>query len=73
MKQFKEYLTEAKKTYPFKIGVAGDLADDFESQMKACLGKFEVANCSSGKKNTYSRTSIRFPTTRKYGSNLLGV
>lgn len=61
MKQFKEYLTEAKKTYPFKIGVAGDLADDFESKMKACLEKFEVSNCSAGKKTPIQERPLDFP------------
>jgi hypothetical protein len=34
MKTFKEYLTESKKVYNFKIKVAGDLPEDFEKNLK---------------------------------------
>ena len=30
MKTFREYLAESKKTYPFKVRVAGDLPENFE-------------------------------------------
>ena len=38
MKTFKEYLTESKKTYPFRVKVAGELPENFEKKLKECLG-----------------------------------
>lgn len=39
MKKFKEYLAEAKKTFDFKIKIAGDVPENFESNFK---NKFET-------------------------------
>lgn len=44
MKSFKEYLTESKKTYDFKIKIAGDVTGDQESTMKRLLGRFTIEN-----------------------------
>ena len=46
MKNFKEYLFENKKTYDFKIKVAGNLPEKFESTLKTILEKYGVANMS---------------------------
>ena len=37
MKTFKEYLAEGKKSYSFKIKVAGELPEDFQSNLKTSL------------------------------------
>ena len=39
MKTFKEYLAESKKTYPFRLKVAGDLPENFVNDLKDCIGK----------------------------------
>lgn len=44
MKSFKEYLTESKKTYDFRIKIAGDVSADQESTMKRLLGRFTNEN-----------------------------
>lgn len=38
MKTFKEYLLESKKSYPFRVKVAGELPEGFEKKLKECLG-----------------------------------
>ena len=43
MKLFKEYLTESKKTYEFKIGLAGDMAEGFQDKLETALKKFDVS------------------------------
>ena len=35
MKSFKEYLTESKKTYEFKVKIAGNIPKDFATNLKA--------------------------------------
>ena len=42
MKSFKEYLTESKKTYDFRIKIAGDLPEGADKMMKTALEKFGV-------------------------------
>lgn len=46
MKNFKDYLVESKKTYSFKVKVAGDLPEKFESTLKTALEKWGVSNMS---------------------------
>ena len=42
MSTFTKYLTEAAKSYDYKIKVAGQISDDFGTRMETCLQKFEV-------------------------------
>lgn len=46
MKSFKEYLAESKKTYSFRVKVAGDLPEKFESNLKSSLEKWSVVDMS---------------------------
>ena len=47
MSTFTKYLTEAAKSYDYKIKVAGDIDKDFATRMETCLQKFEVAKMSA--------------------------
>ena len=40
MKSFKEYLTESKKTYSFRIKVAGEIPESFEDKLHASLSRY---------------------------------
>jgi hypothetical protein len=64
MKSFREYLTENKKPYTFKVKVAGDLDKDFEKKLKDCLGKFSVASMSSGKRTPIQEVPLDFPENK---------
>lgn len=44
MKTFKEYLTESKKVYDFRIKIAGDVSSEQEETMKRLLGRFTNEN-----------------------------
>mgnify|MGYP000243911760 CR=1 FL=1 len=61
MRSFNEILTESKKTYEFKVGVAGDMPDEFESKMKTALEKYDVVNMSKGKKTPIQERPLDFP------------
>mgnify|MGYP005989372535 CR=1 FL=1 len=61
MSTFSQYLTEATKSYDYKIKVAGMVADDFASKMESALAKFDVANMSAGKKTPIMTMPLDFP------------
>jgi hypothetical protein len=61
MKTFAEYLTESKKTYEFKIGVAGEVPEGFEDKLETALQKYSVHNMSSGKRTPISERPLDFP------------
>ena len=61
MSTFTHYLTEAAKSYDYKIKVAGTIADDFKNRMETALAKFEVAKMSAGKKTPIMTLPLDFP------------
>jgi hypothetical protein len=61
MKSFKELLSESKKTYAFKIGIAGVLPEGCEAQMKTSLAKFGLSELSKGKKTPIQERPLDFP------------
>ena len=50
MKSFAEFLIESKKSYSFKIGIAGELPEGFADRLKMGLQKYDVSKISTGKK-----------------------
>lgn len=60
MKSLNDYLTESKKTYQFKVKVAGDLPEGFEKELKGALEKYKVL---SMKKSTtpVQKVPLDFP------------
>jgi hypothetical protein len=50
MKTFKDYLTESKKVYSFKVKVAGELPENFQKQLKTqldCCGVLKLEKLST--------------------------
>jgi hypothetical protein len=64
MKSFKEYLTESKKIYEFKIKIAGDLPPGFEKDVKLGLDKFDVQSISKPKRTPIQESPIDFPNVK---------
>lgn len=60
MKSFKEYLTESKKVYEFKIKIADDVEKASE-KIKQALSKYNVESCSAGKRAPIQETVADFP------------
>jgi|TARA_B100001996_G_scaffold17245_1_gene14204 hypothetical protein len=61
MKTFEQYLTEAKKTYKFKFGIAGELPEGFTDSCESCLQKFGLVNLTPGKKTPIQERPLDFP------------
>jgi hypothetical protein len=59
--KFEQYLAESTKTYPFKIGVAGDLPEGFADTLETALQKFVVVKMSNGKKTPIQKRPLDFP------------
>ena len=61
MSTFTQYLTEAAKSYDYKIKVAGPIEKDFKNRMETALQKFELAKMSAGKKTPIQSLPLDFP------------
>ena len=61
MRSFTQLLTESKKTYEFKIGVAGPLPEGFEDTLETIFKKFGANNLTSGKKTPIQERPLDFP------------
>ena len=61
MKTFTQILTESKKTYTFKIGLAGEMAEGFQDKLETALKKFDVISMSNGKKTPIQERPLDFP------------
>ena len=59
--KFEKYLAESTKTYPFKIGVAGDLPEGFADTLETALQKFVVVKMGNGKKTPIQKRPLDFP------------
>ena len=61
MRSFSEILTESKKVYPFKVGVAGELPEGFADRLETALQKYDVVKMSTGKKTPIQERPLDFP------------
>lgn len=61
MKTFKEYLTESKKVYSFKIKVAGEVPEKFEENLKTRLGRCNVMTFEKQSTTPIQTLPIDFP------------
>lgn len=61
MKSLKDYITENKKTYSFKIKVAGNLPEGFADNLRTAMAKFSVSNLTKGKTTPIQENQVDFP------------
>lgn len=61
MKTFREYLTESKKVYNFKVKVAGELPENFETDLKSRLEKYNVINFNKMMTTPVQKVPLDFP------------
>ena len=61
MKTFKEYLTESKKVYNFKVKVAGEIPENFETDLKSRMEKYKVVNFNKMKTTPVQKVPLDFP------------
>lgn len=73
MKSFKEYLTESKKVYEFKIKIAGDVGKDVAKKIKEALDCYKVESCSAGKRLPIAETHTDFPEIKNTSVTIFDV
>jgi len=61
MKSFKEYLTESKRVYEFKVKIAGDCPKDCTEKIKLALSQYQLESCSGGKRTPIQERQVDFP------------
>jgi hypothetical protein len=64
MKSYKEYLTESKKTYEYKVKIAGDIPKDFATNLKMALSQFNVESIKNAKRTPIQESPIDFPNVK---------
>lgn len=73
MKTFTQYLTEAKKTYSFKIKVAGDLPEGFKENLEGLMDKYGLVKLSGPKRTPISEIVADFPHVKNQSVNIFEV
>jgi len=61
MKTFKEHLSESKKSYTFKVKVAGDMTTEQETSLKTLLDRYEVSGFKKNGKTPIQELPLDFP------------
>ena len=61
MKTFKEYLTESKKVYSFKVKVAGEIPEKFQEGLKTRLGRCGVMKVEKLSTTPIQESPLDFP------------
>lgn len=59
--EFRTILEQTKKTYKFKIGLAGVLPENINVLLKTALDKYECVSLSKGKKTPITERPLDFP------------
>lgn len=73
MKTFKEYLMESKKTFPFKVKVAGEVTAEQETVLKSLLEKFKIVEFSKAGKTPVQALPLDFPRVQNAEVNVWEV
>lgn len=61
MKTFREYLSESKKQFAFRVKIAGDVPEKFAENLKKHLSDVNCTSFSEGKKMPIASLPLDFP------------
>ena len=61
MRSFKDYLTESKRTYDFKVKIAGGFAPEQEAMMKTLLDKYKIVEFKKSGQTPVQALPLDFP------------
>ena len=61
---FKEYLAESKKTYGFRVKIAGDIPKQFESNLKSALAAYDCTKVHGVSRTPIQESPLDFPEVK---------
>ena len=61
MKSFKDYLTESKRTYDFKVKIAGNVTAEQEDSLKSLLAKYQIVGFKKSASTPVQALPLDFP------------
>ena len=70
---FKDYLTESKKTYSFRVKVCGDLPKDATKRIKDALAKYDPIKVGSAKRTPIQENPLDFPGKKNMSVSIFDV
>lgn len=73
MKTFKEYLTESKKVYTFKVKVAGEIPEGFQDQLKESLVSLGEIKVEKEKSTPIQAVPLDFPDLKNQEVHIFAV
>ena len=73
MRSFKEHLTESKRTFDFKVKIAGDVSAENEKMLETLLQKFQVASFKKAGKTPIQSVPLDFPLIKHAEVNIYEV
>ena len=73
MKSFTQYLTESKKTYEFKIKIAGDLNEEYKTMLRSAMEKFSIVKMNNGKRTPIQEVPLDFPQLKNTNVTVFDV
>ena len=73
MKSFKDYLTESKRTYDFKVKIAGEFTTEQEEALKTLLNKYQVVGFKKAAKTPVQSLPLDFPRISNAEVNVFEV
>jgi len=73
MKSFKEYLTESKKIYEFKVKIAVDCGKDTAQKIKLALSEFHIGSVSAGKSVPIQERHSEFPEHKNISMTVFDI
>jgi hypothetical protein len=73
MKTYKDYLTESKKQYPFRVKIAGEFGKDKEDSLKVLLARWTVSEFKKLKTTPVQELPLDFPQLKNCEVNIYEV
>ena len=73
MKSFTQHLMESKKSYPFKVKIAGEITSEQEDTLKTLLGKYHIAEFKKTAKTPVQALPLDFPRLNNVEVNIWEV
>ena len=73
MKSFKEHLTESKRSYPFKVKIAGEFTTEQETTLRSLLDRYKIEGFKKTGKTPVQSLPLDFPQLRNCEVNIFEV